>query len=162
MTQQEFAMFLGLSPATLSSIYNGRTRPTLAIVEMIKEKIPEISTDWLLFGKGEMKVDVGGDGDAKGLPGGNSSDVSLGLGGGSSSDDGPSSGGDPLNSRGNLNGRGPLNVGGSADGLIDFKPSKDGLVPEVKYIERPQRKIVEIKIYYDDSTYETFVPGEGK
>ena len=148
MTQQEFAMFLGLSPATLSSIYNGRTRPTLAIVEMIKEKIPEISTDWLLFGKGEMKFD--GDGDADGLSGGGSSDVSLEIGAVSSSGDGHSSGG------------GSLSGGGSADGLIDFKPSKDGLVPEVRYIERPQRKIVEIKIYYDDSTYETFVPGESK
>ena len=144
MTQQEFAMFLGLSPATLSSIYNGRTRPTLAIVEMIKEKIPEISTDWLLFGKGEMKFDGDGDGDADGLSGAGSSDVSLEIGGGS------------------LNGGGPSNVGGSTDGLIDFKPSKDGLIPEVRYIERPQRKIVEIKIYYDDSTYETFVPGESK
>ena len=148
MTQQEFAMFLGLSPATLSSIYNGRTRPTLAIVEMIKEKIPEISTDWLLFGKGEMKGDV--DSDADGLSGAGTSDVSLEIGAVSSSGDGHSSGG------------GSSNVGGSADGLIDFKPSKDGLVPEVKYIERPQRKIVEIKIYYDDSTYETFVPGESK
>ena len=160
MTQQEFAMFLGLSPATLSSIYNGRTRPTLAIVEMIKEKIPEISTDWLLFGKGEMKFDV--DGDADGLSGGGTSDVGLEIGAGSSSGDGHSSGGGSLSGGGPLNGRGPLNVGGSADGLIDFKPSKDGLIPEVKYIERPQRKIVEIKIYYDDSTYETFVPGESK
>lgn len=162
MTQQEFAMFLGLSPATLSSIYNGRTRPTLAIVEMIKEKIPEISTDWLLFGKGEMKFDV--DGDADGLSGAGSSDVSLEICGGSLNSGGSSNsnGTGPLNGGGFLNVGGPLNVGGSTDGLIDFKPSKDGLIPEVKYIERPQRKIVEIKIYYDDSTYETFVPGEGK
>ena len=29
MSQQVFADFIGLSPATLSSIFNGRTRPTL-------------------------------------------------------------------------------------------------------------------------------------
>ena len=32
MTQQVFADFLQLAPATLSSIFNGRTRPTLNIV----------------------------------------------------------------------------------------------------------------------------------
>ena len=54
MTQQVFADFIGLAPATLSSIYNERTRPTLSVVEAIKKKIPNISTDWLMFGSGEM------------------------------------------------------------------------------------------------------------
>ena len=52
MTQQVFADFIGLAPATLSSIYNERTRPTLSVVEAIKKKIPNISTDWLMFGSG--------------------------------------------------------------------------------------------------------------
>ena len=56
MTQQVFADFIGLAPATLSSIYNERTRPTLSVVEAIKKKIPNISTDWLMFGSGEMYV----------------------------------------------------------------------------------------------------------
>ena len=29
---------------------------------------------------------------------------------------------------------------------------------EVKYIDKPQRKITEIRIFYDDQTWETFVP----
>ena len=33
---------------------------------------------------------------------------------------------------------------------------------EVKYVERPQRQITEIRIYFDDLTYETFVPDKGK
>ena len=40
MTQQVFADFLQQSPATLSSIFNGRTRPTLQVVDAIKEFIP--------------------------------------------------------------------------------------------------------------------------
>ena len=36
MTQQVFADFIGLAPATLSSIYNERTRPTLGVVEAIR------------------------------------------------------------------------------------------------------------------------------
>lgn len=54
MTQQTFASFIGMSPASLSSIFNDRTKPTINIVEAIKSKIPSISTDWLLFGKGSM------------------------------------------------------------------------------------------------------------
>ena len=54
MTQQVFAQFIDMSPASLSSIFNGRTKPTLNIVEAIKKKIPEINIDWLLFGSGEM------------------------------------------------------------------------------------------------------------
>lgn len=54
MTQQVFSEFIGIGAATLSSIFNGRTRPTLNIVEAIKKKIPNISTDWLMFGVGDM------------------------------------------------------------------------------------------------------------
>ena len=54
MTQQTFAQFIQISPASLSSIFNGRTKPTLAIAEAIKAKIPSLSTDWLLFGSGSM------------------------------------------------------------------------------------------------------------
>ena len=54
MTQQVFADYIGLAPATLSSIFNGRTRPTLNVVEALKKKIPNISIDWLMFGSGEM------------------------------------------------------------------------------------------------------------
>ena len=28
----------------------------------------------------------------------------------------------------------------------------------VKYVDKPQRKITEIRIFYDDQTWETFVP----
>ena len=52
MTQQVFAQFIEMSPASLSSIFNGRTKPTLNIVEAIKKKIPDISIDWLMFGSG--------------------------------------------------------------------------------------------------------------
>ena len=56
MTQQEFSDYIGLAPATLSSIFNGRTRPTLNVVEALKKKIPNISVDWLMFGSGDMFI----------------------------------------------------------------------------------------------------------
>ena len=38
MTQQVFADFLQQSPATLSSIFNGRTRPTINVIESMSLK----------------------------------------------------------------------------------------------------------------------------
>ena len=57
MSQQSFAAFLDISPATLSSIFTGRTKPTLSTVEAIKMKIPNINTDWLMFGSVNMYSD---------------------------------------------------------------------------------------------------------
>ena len=34
--------------------------------------------------------------------------------------------------------------------------TKEPVKQEVKYIERPPRKITEIRIFFDDNTYETF------
>ena len=58
MTQQVFAQFIKIAPATLSGIFNGRTNPSLNIVESIKQSLPSISTDWLIFGQGPMYMDV--------------------------------------------------------------------------------------------------------
>lgn len=56
MTQQEFAARLGISPASLSSIFTGRTNPTNNHVMAIHHAFPEINVSWLLFGEGEMLV----------------------------------------------------------------------------------------------------------
>lgn len=49
MTQQVFAQFIDMSPASLSSIFNGRTKPTLNIVEAIKRKfLTSIQTGFCL------------------------------------------------------------------------------------------------------------------
>ena len=57
MTQQTFADFIGISSASLSSIFNGRTKPTLNTVEAIKGKFPTISLDWLMYGSEPMFKD---------------------------------------------------------------------------------------------------------
>ena len=136
MTQQVFAEFIQIAPATLSSIFTGRTRPTLTIVEAIKNKIPNISTDWLLFGNGDMYID------------GEDADLSEKV-----QDD----------------------SGRVTERMLDFddqqlspsvKPSPVSGVQFsysdtkniVKNFDKPQRKITEIRIFYDDQTWETFVP----
>ena len=54
MNQQTFSHYTGIGTATLSSIFTGRTRPTLNTIESIMKKFPEVNVNWLMFGQGEM------------------------------------------------------------------------------------------------------------
>lgn len=138
MTQQTFAQFIQISPASLSSIFNGRTRPTLNMVEAIKNKIPNLSTDWLMFGKEPMYLDsqtstpTYQNVETKPI-----SQQFLDF-------DVPSA---------------PQNVDSEPlfqQGVQNTPIKKTETV--VKYVDKPQRQITEIRIFYDDQTWETFVP----
>ena len=56
LSQQEFAARLEISPASLSSIFTGRTNPTNNHVQAIHRAFPNINVNWLMFGEGEMMV----------------------------------------------------------------------------------------------------------
>ena len=57
LSQQEFAQKLGMSPASLSNIFNGRSNPTNNHVQAIHRAFPNINTNWLMFGEGTMLND---------------------------------------------------------------------------------------------------------
>ncbi|MBR2206143.1 MAG: helix-turn-helix transcriptional regulator [Prevotella sp.] len=152
MTQQVFADFIGLAPATLSSIYNERTRPTLSVVEAIKKKIPNISTDWLMFGSGEMYV---------ASPASSTSPTSAGSM--FSANDGGTNGAqivqNPMLDFDQSQSPTPQQ-GPQAPYYINSVKSTPSSIErtEVKIIDKPQRKVKEIRVFYDDQTWETFVP----
>ncbi|MCD8296164.1 MAG: helix-turn-helix domain-containing protein [Prevotella sp.] len=127
MTQQQFANYIGLSTASLSSIFNDRTRPTLNTVEAIRNKFPNININWLMFGDGTMFND------------GDDTEVHQQQ----------EEGGLDLFSQA---------AGQSESVLPVTRQLSPEIRTEVKYIERPQRRITEIRVYYDDLTYETFIP----
>lgn len=134
LTQQEFANTLELSPATLSSIFNGRTNPTLNIVDAIKKKFPAISTDWLMFGSGSMYGDHSG---------------ATAQGHDSAPD-----GGEQVIDFGDVPQTAPT------PSAVNRAPQQ-GQQPTavvMKNIYKAQRNITEIRIFYDDQTWETFVP----
>ena len=142
MTQQVFAQFIEMSPASLSSIFNGRTKPTLNIVEAIKKKIPDISIDWLMFGSGPMYLE------AK-----RSAEVPVGEKVPTTQnpmfdfDDTPS----------------PAPTVESPVVRIDnsVKPTRQNPPREdIKIIDKPQRRVTEIRVFYDDQTWESFVPAK--
>lgn len=142
MTQQTFAQFIGISPAALSSIFNGRTNATLNTVEAIKSKLPSLSSDWLLFGKGKMYDDDSLDGTTAPPTGQPSGEPML--------DFVESDVANPVNPS--------QQPGANAAIRHQQVPQRQVVKPEVSYAERPQRHITEIRVYFDDLTYETFVP----
>ena len=154
MTQQVFAQFLEMSPASLSSIFNDRTKPTLNMVEAIKKKIPDISIDWLMFGKGQM---YGGS-----SSGGNSTIVTPTASSGhvrqanesmldfDISDSPPP----PAPTT-------PIRSSSTAQGSNSVRNTPSEIVrEEIKYIDKPQRRVIEIRVFYDDQTWDTFVPAK--
>ncbi len=139
MTQQVFAQFIKISPATLSGIFNGRTNPSLNIVEAIKNSLPSISTDWLLFGNGPMYIDVS-KGESVASTGGSADSKEAML------DFETPSTAPSIASQ----------TGGFVQGVNSTPKNIDQFV--VKNIDKPQRKITEIRIFFDDQTWETFLP----
>ena len=149
MTQQDFASLLKLSPAALSSIFNERTKPTLNIVEAIKTNIPDISLTWLMFGEGEMYEN-----DA-------SSPVEGSLFG---DGDSPSPTTPPVpGTQPSVSRQATVSTAqGMRQGNADYVNGSSNNVQQqqafLKYLDKTQRKITEIRVFYDDQTYESFVP----
>ncbi|MCR4852942.1 MAG: helix-turn-helix domain-containing protein [Prevotella sp.] len=141
MTQKTFAGFIGMSEGSLSSIFNGRTRPTLNIVEAIKNKVPAINTDWLMFGKGKMyDDDKGSPDDNASTPEGGSQQNPMLIFDDVAPTPYPTTSGDTRGQQ--LSGRTQRNV----------------TKPELTVVEKPRRQITEIRVFFDDQTWESFVP----
>ncbi len=54
LSSSQFANEIGIQRSAMSHILSGRNKPSLDFVLKVKNRFPEINTDWLLFGKGEM------------------------------------------------------------------------------------------------------------
>lgn len=149
MTQQVFAEFIGTTPATLSGIFNDRTRPTLNIVESIKKKIPNINTDWLMFGSGTMFL-------SEAAPSTPSEEKDYG-------------GHQPVVTQETLfnfeqpsslqSPPTPLHGASTGRNYNGVKGTRQDILREdMKFIDKPPRRVTEIRVYYDDQTWESFVP----
>ncbi len=152
MTQQTFAGFLGISSATISSIFQGRTNPTLKIVEQIKSKIPNIQTEWLLFGKGTMfQEDASVD-----IPSSTPQEISGNEPMFSFSDDEAASKSVQNFSQPQVH-NAPINQ--MANPAQPYsKPKYQPVQTDVIYKDKERRRITEIRVFYDDQTWESFVP----
>ncbi|HNX43135.1 MAG TPA: helix-turn-helix transcriptional regulator [Bacteroidales bacterium] len=55
-TAAQFADEIGVQKSGVSHIISGRNNPSLDFVQKILTRFPEVSTDWLLFGRGPMML----------------------------------------------------------------------------------------------------------
>ena len=54
ITPSQFADEINIQRSGMSHIMSGRNKPSLDFIMRVLKRYPEIDTDWLLFGKGEM------------------------------------------------------------------------------------------------------------
>ena len=138
MTAAQFAEKIGLSPSSLSHILNGRNNPSLDVVMKIHKACSYVNLPWLIYGEGEME----------GQPEVPQSE-GLGVSGISLFDESAfftPEGTDERENRKEMASKSPV-----------FTP-KEIVREEIKYVEKPARKITEIRIFFDNGTYETFRP----
>ena len=131
MTSGAFAESISIQQSTLSHILNGRNNPSLDVIMKVHQRYNYILLEWLLYGKGSMMQN-----DITGV------DFQSSL-----FDE------NPIN---------PSNESGGAENCKEMalrsaeNSIKDSVKQEVRYIEKPHRRITEIRIFFDDNTYETF------
>lgn len=144
LTQQRFAEMIDISPASLSSIFNDRTKPTLNHVDAIRKSFPNINLGWLLYGDGEMFL---------------SPDSQSHM---------------DITANQNLHASDPMLEFDDANTVLPQQPELQQVAqgspsqssyaafkaekPLIKIVDKPQRHISEIRIFFDDQTWETFVP----
>ena len=185
LSQQDFAAKLGISPASLSSIFTGRTNPTNNHVMAVHRAFPDININWLMFGEGDAHVSMNnslGD-DVNSNAGISSEDFHA-----SPEDENmfhPSIAGFGMSDvvSHSVHGDAPTLFSGQGCGqagypektLVKGSPNSSlgGVLPKefrgsrspsssfdnnTNFIDKQVRKIKEIRVFFDDGTYEAFVP----
>lgn len=150
LTQQEFANKTGISAPNLSSIFTGRTNPTNKHVQAIHAAFPDVSINWLLFGEGDPYISSAGIDS-------NSSHISSSD---ATTDDAmtplfPSDSASAPNSEGCIL---PHNATATSQKMLEDKLFKKLLEHKVSEPQIAPRTITEIRVFFDDGTYETFSP----
>ncbi len=170
LNSTQFCNEVCIAQGTLSHIRSGRTEPTLNILRSIAQAFPDINPAWLFYGEGSMYKNA----DSPTPSDGESDDTYLNHieEPDAASDEGqlsfafPTSASSPSKS----------NVVSSPNAAIVIPPQNPGTsrrtsspttaVPQLnvqeivaetlKQQQKPQRKVVEVRIFFDDGTFETF------
>lgn len=169
ITQQAFAEFLGISPATLSSIFSGRTKVTLNTIKAIKKKFPSLNYGWLLDGTGPMFNDgkPGDPSSATATPSSSSTGEAF-----IDFEDDPDSANanitptpsdsvasekpDSASVQHNVEGYKRRSASVSQENASTLHSNSNVVAPKI--INNIRRSVSQILVIYDDQTCETFVP----
>lgn len=180
ITDSVFAEKCGISRATLSQLLTGRNKKiSNIIVGQIHEAYPALSVMWLLFNEGDMWT---GQPEGDSYSEANSSDDSSSSGTMDSDTSAVTTDGTLQNSE--FGYKNPCEIPESSPTIRKdgAEPKENGLnysqntiqnsqderinnciktseiLKEIEFLKKKSRKVVQITIYYDDSTFETFYP----
>ena len=174
MSQSQFADFIGVNRPTLSHVIAGRNNPSMEIVMKIHQKFPKINILWLLDGIGSYEGDAIADYSPNTLIEDMTATGNMELPSqwdanvANETVDATSASEEDASSRfyqGELFAENPIFVPESTGAAKKRKEMPLQTPPKAPYMSDTQtdyarkflqRKIVEIKIFYDDGTYETF------
>lgn len=141
LSQKDFANTLGISESSLSSIFNGRTRPTNNHTQAIHKAYPSININWLLFGEGDMLNDQSN----------NKDDYSENFN--TNKDDGII---DLFSNIESVASTPTLEPIRKQQAVVTQNNSNSSIQQDAKNIDIKKREIKEIRVFFDDGTYETF------
>lgn len=138
LTAGAFAESIGVAQATISHILGERNKyPSTEVILRLHQRYSDINLEWLLTGKGEMSKDSSSS--TASCP-----DFDYPLF--AENTENPSNGTDKTENRKEI-------------ALGASQNSPNSIVrQEVIYKEKPAKKITEIRIFFDDNTYEIFKP----
>ncbi|MCR4836571.1 MAG: helix-turn-helix domain-containing protein [Bacteroidaceae bacterium] len=141
LTNVEFSALTGVAPATISHITSGRSKPTLQVFKGILNGFPDLNSEWVFLGTGPMYKNNKVNGEA-GESAAQSSSDTPDLFSGLQSDDSSNS------ANGRYNHISPRMLGYELRDAI--KESMTAVMSQQK------RQITEVRIFFDDGTYEAF------
>ncbi len=148
LSNMEFSQLTGIAPATISHITSGRSKPTLPIFKSIMAAFPDLNPEWVFMGEGSMYKNKE-DEKTVSQEGQQYSGGTLDLFASESSTD-------TYSKRCAEPARGKASV---ADGVkpADMLGIKEAIRSSMdEAISRRRRQIVEVRIFFDDGTYEAF------
>lgn len=130
-----FAESIGVAQATISHILGPRNKyPSTEVILRLHQRYNDINLEWLLTGEGNMSNDPTIESDRFDYP--------LFAENAENTSDRP----------GESENRKEIAL------ETEQKAPKEIVKQEIIYKERPPRRITEIRIFFDDNTYETFKP----
>jgi transcriptional regulator with XRE-family HTH domain len=122
-----FAESIGIQQSTLSHILNGRNNPSLDVIIKIHQKFNYVNLEWLLYGTGEL---TGTNRQTANIPKGKEESYLFT---------------DVL----------PANKG-SNPRVLEIHTDENKNQNSKSLFEKKSRKITEIRIFFDDNTFEIF------
>ncbi len=156
-----FAENIGVAQATVSHILGGRNKfPSMEVILKLHKRYNDINLEWLLTGNGPMS-NAGMDSARAEGDGGNDTARAAaaspaGVNAGELAFETPS-----LFAENRFNqANGTTGAENREENGLEtpVEATKEIVKQEIIYKEKPPRKITEIRIFFDDNTYETFEP----